>query len=120
MTVTDVDPTLTFVKAYKQGEMLPQMRKIALDNIRFQRGRGMPRDLDAFEVGINVCINGRHFEYLGTTVGVPKGSKPMRPCDIFTLVGRMVACELKRQEGSGNPRFTENEQHLFFKRDTAL
>lgn len=105
-------------EVYKKGELIQKMRELAVDNIRYQRERGMPKSVNAYEIGINICINGRHFDYLGSTVGTAIGGYHMTPKDIVTIVTRALFCAIKR--GDYDTPFDENTKHLFLERDGHL
>lgn len=108
--------SLSFVYAYKRGEMIPQMRSVALQNIKLQRQRGMPKELKAFEIGCNVCINGRHFDYVGTTLGTKRDYK-LTPHDVWIAVARIAAIMLEETRGQ---RFDAQGENLYLDRDGAL
>lgn len=117
MNIEEVKPTLTLVDDYKNGEMVPKMRAIALRNIKAQRERGMPRELNAYEIGVNICVNGRHFSYIGSTVGAPKGRRVIDAKGVFQIVARAMLPYI--QGGAALP-LTENDYQLFFERDGEL
>lgn len=116
MNIEKVEPTLTLVDDYKNGEMVPKMREIALRTIKAQRERGMPRELNAYEIGVNICVNGRHFAYLGSTVGTPRGKRVLDRKGIVSIVAQML---LKYHDLIKKP-MTENDYQLFFERDGEL
>lgn len=110
MNIEEVKPTLTFINDYKTGEMLPKMRTIALRKIKAQRERGMPRDLNAYEIGVNICVNGRHFAYIGTTVGAPKGKRVIDAKGVYQIIARAM---LPYLQGEAALPLTENDYQLF-------
>ena len=118
MNSDEVNPKVTYVTLYKDGEMLPKMRQLALANIKAQRERGMPKDIDAFEIGMNICINGRHFGYLGSTIGTTKGGYKLTPKDVIVICAKMIAAAIKR--GDFDKGFSEYHRNLFLERDHEL
>lgn len=112
----EVQPTLTLVTEYKKGEINPKDRQIALRNIKAQRERGMPKDVLPIEVGINITINGRHFDHMGVTAGIENGYR-MKAGDIYDLVARAL---LPYIESHAAMEFTENDYDLYFGRDKEL
>lgn len=112
----EVQPTITFVTEYKKGEINPKDRQIALRNIKAQRERGMPKELLPLEVGINITINGRHFDHLGATAGVERTYR-MKAKDVYELVARAL---LPYIEAHAALEFTQNDYDLYFGRDKEL
>lgn len=117
MRIEEVKPTLTFINDYKKGEMLPKMRAIALRNIKAQRKRCIPRDLNAYEIGVNICVNGRHFAYIGSTVAAPKGKRVLDEKGVYQIIARSL---LPYLQGDAALPLNENDYQLFFGRDGEL
>lgn len=117
MRIKEVNPTLTFINDYKKGEMLPKMRTIAQRNIKAQRERGISRDLNAYEIGVNICVNGRHFAYIGSTVAAPKGKRVFNEKSVYQIIARSLLPYLRGEDALP---LTENDYQLFFGRDGEL
>lgn len=109
-----VNADTTFDFDWKLGEVNPKERTVALRHVKRQRERGMPKELDAYDVGLTIHVNGRHAAHFGVTAGVPKGKHIPRN-ELLVIAARLL---LPYLDPENKPQdFDDNERFVLFGRD---
>jgi len=113
-----VNKELTIDTEYQVGEIDTRERAVSLKHIKLQRKMGMPKEMDAYDIGLTITINGRHVHHLGATIGIAKG-KPMTRHQVMQVVGRCIIPYIDPSTRNTMPEFTERERFVLFGRDNV-
>lgn len=113
-----VNKDLTIDTDWKVGEVSPKERDVALRHVRKQRELGMPKELDGYDIGVTITINGRHVQHLGATIGIEKG-KCMTRQQVMSVVGRCLLPYISPETRGSMPEFSESDRFVLFGRDNV-